>query len=515
MEIRRKSMRARRQTRTKHTERGVALLISIFILLLISVVAIALIVSSGTESALAGNYRSATGVYYAALAGLEEARGRLLPKNPNSFQNTTSGFLPSPGTPLAVGYADYVLNPAAGEAASTLLTTYPDAEYDAEFGTGSLAGATVNTTLSVWSRAPLNSLTVPVPLYKWVRINAITSKSLNVPVAPSYSGPPYDSTTPVFYDGTQPSGAQLNISGTGTQVLELTALAVLPNGSQKLVQYLVAPTPLNLSFPAALILDGNTPQFTASPSDDYYVKGIDQGSVGTCNPVSTPSIAVGYTDASYTKPNFEQPGNAKGIPSGKLNNYTNGVAANPDVVSVTLSSNLSTVGGLNSLVQTIQQSADLVFNRNATQADMPAGMNATNPMTIVINGDLTLSGWRSTGYGLLLVTGKFTYDPDASWDGIILVIGKGWMYSSQGAYTTTQIQGAVLLARTLDASGTPLSPSSSPIFTPPSSGSPTSGFDFYSTPNTLTNGIYYSSCWIQAAMPNLPYKILSFHEIAQ
>src|SRR5580704_10881937 len=220
MEIRRKSMRARRQTRTKHTERGVALLISIFILLLISVVAIALIVSSGTESALAGNYRSATGVYYAALAGLEEARGRLLPKNPNSFQNTTSGFLPSPGTPLAVGYADYVLNPAAGEAASTLLTTYPDAEYDAEFGTGSLAGATVNTTLSVWSRAPLNSLTVPVPLYKWVRINAITSKSLNVPVAPSYSGPPYDSTTPVFYDGTQPSGAQLNISGTGAQVLE-------------------------------------------------------------------------------------------------------------------------------------------------------------------------------------------------------------------------------------------------------------------------------------------------------
>jgi hypothetical protein len=269
MDVRRESMKARRQTRTKHAERGVALLISIFILLLISVVAIALIVSSGTESALAGNYRSATGVYYAALAGLEEARGRLLPKNPNSFQNTTSGFLPSPGTPLAVGYADYVLNPAAGESASTLLTTYPDAEYDAEFGTGSLASATVNTTLSVWNRAPLNSLTVPVPLYKWVRINAITAKSLNVPVAPSYSGPPYDSTTPVFYDGTQPSGAQLNISNTGAQVLELTALAVLPNGSQKLVQYLVAPTPLNLTFPAALILDGNTPQFTASPSDEF------------------------------------------------------------------------------------------------------------------------------------------------------------------------------------------------------------------------------------------------------
>jgi len=78
------------------------LLISIFVLLLISVIAIALIVSSGTESALAGNYRSATSVYYAALAGLEEGRGRLLGKNTTSFRNTAVGFMPSAGTTLAM-----------------------------------------------------------------------------------------------------------------------------------------------------------------------------------------------------------------------------------------------------------------------------------------------------------------------------------------------------------------------------------------------------------------------------
>jgi hypothetical protein len=167
------------------------------------------------------------------------------------------------------------------------------------------------------------------------------------------------------------------------------------------------------------------------------------------------------------------------------------------------------VAGLNALVQTIQQNADVVVNGNATGANMPAAMSATNPMTIVINGDLTFNGWRQTGYGLLLVTGEFTYDPDASWDGIILLIGKGWMYSYQGAYTNTQIQGAVFLARTLDASGNPLPPSSAPIFTAPSS-----GFDFHSTPNSLTNGIYYSNCWIQAAMPSAGYQVLSFHEIS-
>ena len=49
-------------------ERGAALLIAIFALLLISVVGIALIVSSGTDSALARNYRTSANAYYAALA---------------------------------------------------------------------------------------------------------------------------------------------------------------------------------------------------------------------------------------------------------------------------------------------------------------------------------------------------------------------------------------------------------------------------------------------------------------
>ena len=52
-------MKTESTTRTDRKEAGIALLISIFILLLISVVAIALIVASGTESSLAGNYRSA------------------------------------------------------------------------------------------------------------------------------------------------------------------------------------------------------------------------------------------------------------------------------------------------------------------------------------------------------------------------------------------------------------------------------------------------------------------------
>src|SRR5207245_5983201 len=105
-------------------------LISIFVLLLISVVAIALIVSSGTETSLAGNYRSSTSVYYAALSGIEEARGRLSIQDPNSFKTTWATFYPAPGSTLPLVPVGYILNPGPTEAAGSLLTTYPDAEYD-------------------------------------------------------------------------------------------------------------------------------------------------------------------------------------------------------------------------------------------------------------------------------------------------------------------------------------------------------------------------------------------------
>src|SRR5689334_18196755 len=82
-------------------QRGAALLIAIFALLLVSVVAIALIVSSGTDSALASNYRTSASAYYASMAGIEEARGRLLASSPN----------PIPASPMALTQVIYIINP--------------------------------------------------------------------------------------------------------------------------------------------------------------------------------------------------------------------------------------------------------------------------------------------------------------------------------------------------------------------------------------------------------------------
>lgn len=504
-------MKMGRSMRKRRRESGIALLISIFVLLLISVVAIALIVSSGTESALAGNYRSSTGVYYAALAGLEEARGRLLARDPNSFKNTAAGFLPPSGTQFNIGYMSYVLNPGPTEALGNILTTYPDVEYDNEFGAGALAAATaagrVQTTASVWNRSPLNALPVPGPLYKWVRINAISEPSLGLQVAP-YNGHVADPAKPIFYNGTQ-----LNVSNSGSQVLEITSLAVLPNGSQKLLQYLAAPIPINLPpFPAALTLAGSIASsvvsYTAPPlNSGFWVKGQDQD----CNGVAVtgskfPAIGVfANSDADPAGPVIS------GIPSGTIrdSNYP-GVLVSPDVevIYTIFPPAMRTPAGLDSVVQSIIQNADVIITPTggpAPGSSLPSSMYtpSPNPMTVVVNGDLDLTGWHNTGYGLLLVTGNLTYDPDASWNGIAMVVGQGQVTGSKPG--PGQFDGAILVARTRDNAGV--------LLTGSNLGNSSVNFNAGSSMGGI--GIRYSNCWIQKSQLTAGYKILSFHEISQ
>lgn len=475
------------------------MLIAIFILLLIGVVAIALVVSSGTESALAGNYRSSTSVYYAAVAGLEEVRARLRPNSPSSFNNSPPpGFLP---TPLGACNPVYVINPLGGEAVTpwNLGSQYADNEFAQEFGgsCGGIAGppSPSPTTQSIWKMNPLSGLPFPGPLYKWVRINGVTELSLNLDVSP------YDTRVEnklVYYNGT----SFTDLNGGQPQVLELTALAVLPNGSQKMVQYLVAPLPVSLpTFPAALTLltgPGNNVTFSATADPATNVRGIDQDTVGTCNP-GGPIPAIG------TSTNADTNNVINGVPVGARNHYVgSGLPPNPppppgagpdvQVISGAFPANLQTPAGLQTLVQSITHNADVVINGSANGSSLPSSMSSTNPETIVVNGDLNLTGWSQTGYGLLLVTGNFSYDASTSWRGIILVIGQGTVTGSGNG--SGALDGVVFVANTVSGGNL---------------GSVTMNY------SAITNGegIHYSSCWTQAATPISNLKILSFHEISQ
>jgi hypothetical protein len=486
----------------RRSEAGVALLIAIFVLLLIGVTAIALILSSGAESALAGNYRSSASTYYAALAGIEEARGRLLPSNPDYL----GPVLATLGTPLPLGSVLYIQNPLPGETVNPTdlsnPSTYPDTQYQQEFGTP-ITSATVQTINSV-----SNAAGIPGPLYKWVRINAVSEQSLKLDVDNSGS---QDGTIPLFFDPAK-AKPSLIVSAvpppSAVQALEITALASLPNGSQKLLQYLAALSMPNLnfggagspnpSFPAALTLDGNNVNFDGPSSTSFNINGNDQFSVGACAPGTSAVSAIGYTNGGDLSHSNIVTGNV----TANKSHYSSVGTPSPSVSNVnvnTLPPNYQTPSGLDSLVQSITQGADAVIPGPANQNDLPSTMSDSNPMTIVVNGDLNLNGWHNTGYGLLVVTGTFYYDPDASWNGIVMVVGQGQFISTRAG--TGQIIGAVLVARTRDASGKLLP-------------DPNLGAAYFKQTGG-GDGIYYSTCWINAAQKPLTYKVLSYRQLSQ
>jgi len=514
-------MRQGAKIRRRRKEAGIALLIAIFILLLIGVVAIALVVSSGTESALAGNYRSSSSVYYAALAGVEEARARLRANNPNSFNNTAANFLPPPGTALAPCAPVYVLNPLGGEAVTPWdsVNVYYDAEFAKEFGASCpapLPPSPSPKTASVWNLPPLNGLAFPGPLYKWVRINGVSEQSLNIDADADGRA---QSTTPLYYDAT--NRVFSNNPGAGPQALELTALAVLPNNSQKLLQYLVAPEPITLPpFLAALTLSGSNgplgnPTFQAPANNAAYsISGVDQ-----CNGNPTGVYAIGlfgdYSGGNYSPDKTQIIGGipiaAGGPPPVNTQpNYTGSIAAPAVDYLTAYPANMESPAQLDSVVQLITQNADAILPSGPVNYPLPTvpasslnslGMSSTNPMTVVINGNLNATNWTGTGYGTLVVIGAFTYDPATTWNGIVLVIGQGQINNTDiGQFQT--MSGAVFVAKTRDASGNLL-------------GGKIGGASVSFSAAMQGNGIRYNSCWIQKAQPTSGYKILSFHEISQ
>ena len=502
-------------------ERGAALVIAIFTLMLISVVATAMILMAGSETAMKGNYKSAMQAFYNAKAGLEEGRGRLWtsPNNPNPIANCV---FPAPGLVMPTTRVCYIVNPSADEVVNPLdlsvVNPYADFEYKQEWGIP-VTGADVQQPFINSTSA--GAAGIAGPLYKWVRITPRTERSSKIDV--DGDGDTNDS-NPLFYDGMQQFASSGGVPmPNAAQVLTVTALAVTPYGSRRMVQYTVAPSAFAAAlstFPSALTLDGNGVSFTGPSGGDGDENGHgNESRSGNGNgngsnfqisgndidaPQGAPSgiPAIGYTNSN----DYSDAGSGLSAAADPKNSYVTGTpnvgflpAWTPQTPSG-LPLTLQTPRGLDAMVQAITANADKVVTGPVTQTDanniFPAGMSALNPMVTVVTGDLTINAWHNTGYGLLLVTGQLKYDPDATWDGVILVIGKGVFVSNQNG--TGRINGTVFVANTRDAAGNLRQNLG------PASFSQTGGY-----------GIRYSSSWVNKTGPLLPYQVLSFREIAQ
>jgi len=243
--------------------------------------------------------------------------------------------------------------------------------------------------------------------------------------------------------------------------------------------------------PGAMIFDGSNPAFGAPNSNALAVSGNDaaQGpNSGTGCAAAVNQAAVGGYDNN-------------GVTSlvGDIYRPTlfTGNGGSPSVQNVNSQLGaLTTVSGLRSLVSTVVSAADPsnIYSGSALSITNP-GTNAA-PVINVVTGDLTLAG-GFTGAGILLVEGNLILQGNPSYNGMILVIGKGSI--TKGGGGNGVVNGSILVANLYDSSGNPIL-----------SGAPSVPTINWSGGGTAT--IQYDSCWVNNVQ-KFPYRIVAVREM--
>ncbi len=519
-------------------ERGMALLMALVALLVISAIGMGMIFMTNTETSINANYKDAQSAFFAMRAGLEEARDRLRSASiaPIVAPTFMPGQTPSGGATSVL----YITNPSGGETVDPTSSTSPyfDDEFCHEyFGTNTSmtspgapgvpctsypGGNSVSTTGGLSSSGSAPAVLQGNPLsYKWIRVTlkqngtlpqavVDTSQALNSQVC--WYGIANQEVAITRYGYSSCSAAQ-TAGMSVSPVYILTSLAVTPSGSRRVGQYetgafLMTPPP------AALGFDGPGAIFSPAPnSSQYFSSGYDAapatptttwggpGSCGATGPSPVPSISTGDAQGVTNIMNS--------IPTNRYANYT-GSGGTPSIVNQgnggPFSGDWSSPADLNTFVNALANAADVSYNcgysnttlsPTQTGAACSPGVNLgsdANPQITFVNGDLNMGS--NTGAGILVVTGSLYINGNSGFDGLVLVIGQGYM-SEQGS-GHGQFNGSIFLANT--------NSHAAPYSQLPALGTPILAWN-----GGGTNGIQYNSCWANIGN-QLHYMIVSARE---
>lgn len=480
--------RRKRGTQPAHrldSQSGIALLLALLIILSLTALSLSVVLFTQSESRLGNTFAAQSQAYYAAVAGLEEARGRLNPSAVDAIATTQ--------LPTQVNQVLYLVNSSSQDPVSPTnplsptnpSSPYYDYEYAQEFPGG--FGAAQVLTHPVYSDQPGATTSYVIP-YKWVRITLETEYASKIDVNqwgflnpttcidwdgtnqylctnPSCTNPPYLCTNPPC---TNPPCV------TPVPIYMLTALAVEPNGVRKMVQSEVVGTPPLI--PAAGVgtagsatltgLSTGPPNLTLNGNDYCGVQNLPAIAAG---PSPLPS---GLTSIQGSLP--EPPYASFALPTTGINIIQSlPLQAVPILYADPTHVTLASGGG--SLVGT-----------NVVLGQLPGHSSPGQPAVVYANQSLAISGPASTGYGILLVNGNLSITDGFRYEGLIV---------SNGTVTiTTSSAGNIRIHGSLTSSGN-LSINSS------------------ASPSTSV-WINYNSCAVANSFQSVPLRVRSFKELS-
>src|SRR6185437_11274318 len=310
--------------RQSKNERGIALIVVLFALMLLTAVGLGLMYMTTTETSIDSNFRGEQQAYYASKAGLEEARERLRYGAPNSIFPTNGWALPTTAPAANTGSVVYIINSmGASDPVTpwTANTAYFDDELCHENFSGLGLTATAATVpcaqvapsgsswyTSVASTDPATGTSSATP-YKWVRItlkqdnsyspycpdNNCTSALANRPVCSTMHT---TSATPPYYETPLPAGFPVCEADNMRSVFVVTSLSKKSDGSRKMTQYEVANMVVP-PLPGSITFDGAGPNFNAPNSNSLIINGADVHSCTTWAAPTMPAVAA-YGAAATT-----------------------------------------------------------------------------------------------------------------------------------------------------------------------------------------------------------------------
>lgn len=471
-----------RKHNVRNKESGVALLIALLALILISAVGLGMVYMSSTETAINGNYKDTQTAFFSMRGGLEEMRDRMRSNSVQPVPALAFSLVPTAQPGAAANSIVYITNPSAAPEVvdpKTFGTQYFDDEFCHESFVGSgvayvapgtpcnAAGAPPAAFVApyVASQAPYTNTAASLK-YKWARLTmkqngtfpntpVDSTQAANSPVCwNAISNQEVAATALGYPDCTAAQNAGLNVSPTYL----ITSMAITPQGSRRIGQYEVAA--FNIAPPpSGLSLDGPTPTFNTPHSANGGVNGTDgsPSASGTVPPVvpgcatnpanSVPGIgADSSADAAFISPQIFRPANF----TGQGGTTPNVIDQGSDAGGSNQMSNWSTPTQLNNMAANIANGADQSLscsingspNGGATNPCSGSYGSVATPQITYVNGDVTLTG----GAGVLVVTGTLTISGAMQFDGLILVIGQGQVVIGGGG--AGEIFGQVFLAKT-------------------------------------------------------------------